>query len=719
MDLLKIIKRYRSDKDPKLQEFDGKCLSTFSREDLLQVATNIKLHLNDILVLLDIDDSRENLCRVVSFALEQKDELREDTVIQEPPKKKAKTSENKSSGAFMLNVNIVQAFMLNVNIVQAFMLNVNIVQLFMLNVNMVIERENSGFYAERILFVLFMPNVKLNAFYAEREYCSCFYAERGNYSSFYAEREYCSGFYAEREYCSGFYAEREYGSGFYAERENGSGFYAEREIGFYAERGKAFYDEREYCSCFYAERGKIQAFMLNVNIVQIKTLEDKIADLEKRLEKKQADDELSEFERAKRDVKDEAAKGKVDIDVLHERLILLDNLARKQNHDLKDKINLILSRFHIHKNRPNFAAALVLKLVCNKEEEAVLDKEQKLLKTFGLNDVHSDNYNMQSHNFNLHGPGFMGGSFGQTQGHTYGMPPRFSGSPRRGRPRGNNHNLCFKCNKPGHFVRDCTATLDKFRLKPWEFDINLGTDPTSVTVRQPTFVNFENKIIDNDREVNSAEEVYSKATDGVSPDIRNVKFFNPKTFVAGQIHTRLHQWQKILPCSHSSDEILDWLVHGVNINKYIVHFKGDFWGHFYDDKFPPCRIFNNSNKCKTFSSFITETVMERLKNGSIECIGKVGLVKPSHIVAPLTVEPTKPRLCINLMYLNNWIKDIPFSLDTLKNVPRSVRENAYFTTIDDKSGLDNVIRGFPKASGFPMGWLLFYLQNVTVLFQTI
>ena len=67
------------------------------------------------------------------------------------------------------------------------------------------------------------------------------------------------------------------------------------------------------------------------------------------------------------------------------------------------------------------------------------------------------------------------------------------------------------------------------------------------------------------------------------------------------------------------------------------------------------------------------------------------MVEPPHIVAPLTVEPTKPRLCINLMYLNNWIKDIPFKLDTLKNVPRTVREGAYFTSIDDKSGFDNVL----------------------------
>jgi hypothetical protein len=65
----------------------------------------------------------------------------------------------------------------------------------------------------------------------------------------------------------------------------------------------------------------------------------------------------------------------VAIDILHEKLIVLENVARKRNHELKDKITLILSRFHIHKNRPAFVAALVLKPVCSKEEEAVLDKE--------------------------------------------------------------------------------------------------------------------------------------------------------------------------------------------------------------------------------------------------------------------------------------------------------------------------------------------------------
>lgn len=115
----------------------------------------------------------------------------------------------------------------------------------------------------------------------------------------------------------------------------------------------------------------------------MKTLEEKVLDLEKKLAQKTDQDELNEFERAKREVKEEASKReKVNIDLLHEKLIVLERLSRKNDKDCQEKISLILWRFHTHINTPSFAAALVLKLICSKEEEIILEKEQKLLKSF-------------------------------------------------------------------------------------------------------------------------------------------------------------------------------------------------------------------------------------------------------------------------------------------------------------------------------------------------
>jgi hypothetical protein len=47
-------------------------LSTLSKDDLVQVCKNTDFKIDDVLVLRDIDDTRENLCKLVSFALEQK-----------------------------------------------------------------------------------------------------------------------------------------------------------------------------------------------------------------------------------------------------------------------------------------------------------------------------------------------------------------------------------------------------------------------------------------------------------------------------------------------------------------------------------------------------------------------------------------------------------------------------------------------------------------------
>ena len=69
--------------------------------------------------------------------------------------------------------------------------------------------------------------------------------------------------------------------------------------------------------------------------------------------------------------------------------------------------------------------------------------------------------------------------------------------------------------------------------------------------------------------------------------------------------------------------------------------------------------------------------------------GKVGSVTP-HMVMPITVEPSKPRMCHDERFLNPCIKDFPFSLDVITDLPRYVHKSNFQTTCDDKSGYDHV-----------------------------
>ena len=72
----------------------------------------------------------------------------------------------------------------------------------------------------------------------------------------------------------------------------------------------------------------------------------------------------------------------------------------------------------------------------------------------------------------------------------------------------------------------------------------------------------------------------------------------------------------------------------------------------------------NSKSCKAFSKFISKTILERVANGSLTVLGKAGEVSPPHLVMPITMEPSKPRMCQDEIFLNSArIKDLPFSLD--------------------------------------------------------
>ncbi|KAK3700587.1 hypothetical protein QZH41_001585 [Actinostola sp. cb2023] len=98
------------------------------------------------------------------------------------------------------------------------------------------------------------------------------------------------------------------------------------------------------------------------------------------------------------------------------------------------------------------------------------------------------------------------------------------------------------------------------------------------------------------------------------------------------------------------------------------------------------------------------TILERLKNGSMSVWGKVDQVDPPHLVMPITIEPTKPRMCHDERYLNLWIRDLPLTLDYISNLPRYVGRGHFQTTMDDKSGYDHVLLSPERRTYFGLHW---------------
>lgn len=100
----------------------------------------------------------------------------------------------------------------------------------------------------------------------------------------------------------------------------------------------------------------------------------------------------------------------------------------------------------------------------------------------------------------------------------------------------------------------------------------------------------------------------------------------------------------------------------------------------------------NAAACEKYQEFIVSELTARLRNWSLQLLGKVGEVDPPHLVMPLTIEPSKPWLCHDERFLNLWTRDCPFNLETfLRDVPILIQKDGYVTSIDDKSGYAHVL----------------------------
>ena len=200
------------------------------------------------------------------------------------------------------------------------------------------------------------------------------------------------------------------------------------------------------------------------------------------------------------------------------------------------------------------------------------------------------------------------------------------------------------------------------------------------------------------------------------PDLSTFRVRDPGNFQAGGLHGNYAFWTTIIADHPHKEMILSWIQNRVDVRSFIQPFTGHFKGHRYDSAFPPSKVFSNNLSCKQFTDFIAEAILSRLQSGAVKVWGRVTEVDPPFIVLPLTVEPTKPRLCIDARFVNLWVRDNPFSLDTLVDVTRYVYQNSYMTKCDDKSGYDHVLLQTASREYFGFQWSGWWFVCTTLPF---
>ena len=129
------------------------------------------------------------------------------------------------------------------------------------------------------------------------------------------------------------------------------------------------------------------------------------------------------------------------------------------------------------------------------------------------------------------------------------------------------------------------------------------------------------------------------------------------------LHRHTPQWLSLLDDLNDDrfSEVRDWITNGVDVTKFFRPFTGSYKGKNYECSTPPRCVLPNHMSCKPFTSFISNTLINRLRSEAISLWGKVGQCTPPHLVLPLTVEPSKPRLSVTMTdFLSFGLKTVHF-----------------------------------------------------------
>ena len=170
-------------------------------------------------------------------------------------------------------------------------------------------------------------------------------------------------------------------------------------------------------------------------------------------------------------------------------------------------------------------------------------------------------------------------------------------------------------------------------------------------------------------------------------------FRSPQAFRPNSLMDHLLFWEKEILKDHpNKTNILKWLA-GVKIEDFLQSFtEGKFQDINMNSYYPEAQEFQNYVP-NEFETFIDSTVQEWESLGILKKWDEVRKqndpLLPT-VVSPLGVEPSKPRAIWDGRYVNEFCRDIPFSMDNAAKVAEIAWEGAYFFKIDHKNGYQHV-----------------------------
>ena len=204
-----------------------------------------------------------------------------------------------------------------------------------------------------------------------------------------------------------------------------------------------------------------------------------------------------------------------------------------------------------------------------------------------------------------------------------------------------------------------------------------GFNIWGMAVKPPTERDFFKRILNSKTSVTLEEAIF-----------RSELAFKP-----ANLKEHYQFWEEEILKDHpQKNTLLQWLT-GVKIEEFLKSFTtAEFQGIQLNSYYPHTQAFSNYVP-QEFEQFMDDTVKEWSSLGILQEWDKVRTAKEPAIptvVSPLGVEPTKPRALWDGRFVNEFCRDIPFSMDNATRVAEVAWENAYFFKLDHKNGYQHV-----------------------------
>ena len=199
-------------------------------------------------------------------------------------------------------------------------------------------------------------------------------------------------------------------------------------------------------------------------------------------------------------------------------------------------------------------------------------------------------------------------------------------------------------------------------------------------------------------------------------NIQDAVFRSTEHFKIANLQNHLPFWEHVILKDHPHKEnILRWL-QGVKIEEFLNSFtKGDFQGIQLNSFYPQPQHFDNYVP-ESFHQFMDENVQEWFNLGVLEKWDDVKTADDPDIplvVCPLGIEPKKPRGLWDGRYVNEFCRDVPFTMDNAAKVAEVSWTGAYLFKIDHKNGYFHVPLHKDSRKYFGVFWKgTFYVLTV-------